>query len=78
MLAAFASIPFNKRSLLEQVFSLLLWYRFFTIFGCTDLRIGISGAKSDTEVDFEVYIVPAPQTLNKNLKSLIFGPIKDQ
>ena len=33
---------------------------FFMIFGRTDLRMGVSGAKFDAEVDFEVHFTPAP------------------
>ena len=33
---------------------------FFMIFGRTNLRIGVSGAKFDAEVDFEVHVTPAP------------------
>ena len=36
---------------------------FFIFFGCTDLRIGVSGAKFDAEVDFEVPFAPAPPKL---------------
>ena len=35
------------------------------IFGRTDLRIGVSGAKFDAEVDFEVRFAPAPPKLDK-------------
>ena len=34
--------------------------------GRTDLRIGISGAKFDTEADFEVHLRLAPPNLAKN------------
>ena len=44
------------------------WHKLFlTIFGRTDLRIGVSGAKFDAEVDFEVRFAPAPPKLDKNL-----------
>ena len=33
---------------------------FFMIFGRTKLRIGVSGAKFDAEVDFDVHVTPAP------------------
>ena len=33
---------------------------FFMIFGRTDLRIGVSGAKFDAEVDFEVHFARVP------------------
>ena len=46
---------------------------FFTICGRTDLRIGVSGAKFDAEVDFEVHFVPAPPKLDKNLKKLMIS-----
>ena len=39
---------------------------FFTIFGRTDLRIGVSGANFDAEVDFEVRFAPAPPKLDTN------------
>ena len=32
----------------------------FMIIGRTDLRMGVSGAKFDAEVDFEVHFTPAP------------------
>ena len=41
---------------------------FLMIFGRTDLRIGVSGAKFDAEVDFEVCFAPAPPKLDKNLE----------
>ena len=34
---------------------------FFMIFGRTDLRIGVSGAKFDAKYDFEVHLAVAPQ-----------------
>ena len=37
-------------------------------FGHTDLRIGVSGSKFDTEADFEVRFAPAPPKLDKNLE----------
>ncbi len=37
-------------------------------FGRTDLRIGVSGAKFDAEVDFEIRFAPAPPKLDKNLE----------
>ena len=45
------------------------WHKlfFFMIFGRTDLRIDVSGAKFDAEVDFEVHFAPAPPKLDKNL-----------
>ena len=44
------------------------------IFGRTDLRIGLSGAKFDAESDFEVRLAVAPQKHCKNNKKLIFDP----
>ena len=39
---------------------------FFTIFGRTDLRKGISEAKFDAEADFDVKKSPAPQKSAEN------------
>ncbi len=36
------------------------------IFGRTDLRTGVSGAKFDGEADFEVHLAVAPQKPDKN------------
>ena len=46
------------------------------IFGRTDLRIGVSGAKFDAESDFEVRLAVAPQKTNQNSEKLIFRPPK--
>ena len=46
---------------------------FFMIWGRTDLRIGLSGAKFDAESDFEVRLAVAPQKPSKNNKKLIFS-----
>ena len=43
----------------------------FMIFGRTDLRKGVSGAKFDAESDFEVRLAVAPQKPSKNNKKLI-------
>ena len=42
------------------------------IFGRTDLRIGVSGAKFDAESDFEVRLAVAPQKPGQNSEKLIF------
>ena len=42
------------------------------IFGRTDLRKGVSGAKFDAESDFEVRLVVAPQKPIQNYEKLIF------
>ena len=46
------------------------------IFGRTDLRIGVSGAKFDAESDFDVRLAVAPQKsdqqLTQNIAKLIF------
>ena len=42
------------------------------IFGRTDLRIGVSGAKFDAESDFEVRLAVAPQKPDQNCEKLIF------
>ena len=44
------------------------------IFGRTDLRIGVSGAKFDADVDFEVHFTPAPLKISKKCEKLMFGP----
>ena len=44
---------------------------FFMIFGRAELRIGVSGAKFDTEIDFAVNFAPAPQKLHKIAKHRI-------
>ena len=41
------------------------------IFGRTDLRIGVSGAKFDAESDFEIRLAVAPQKPNQNGENLI-------
>ena len=41
---------------------------FLMIFGRTDLRIGVSGAKFDAEVDFDVRFASTPPKLDKNLE----------
>ena len=41
------------------------------IFGRTDLRIGLSGAKFREQSDFEVRLAVAPQKPSKNNKKLI-------
>ena len=46
----------------------------FTIFGRTDLREGVSGAKFDAESDFEVRLAVALQKLSQNCKKLFFDP----
>ena len=46
------------------------------IFGRTDLRIGVSGAKFDAESDFEVRLAVAPQKPGQNSEKLIFRPKK--
>ena len=43
-----------------------------------DLRIGVSGAKFDAEVDFEVQFVPASQKLDKKCEKLISGTSNNQ
>ena len=45
---------------------------FFTILDRTDLRTGVSGAKFDVEVDFEVRLPPAPPKRYKISEKLIF------
>ena len=47
---------------------------FVMIFGFTNLRIGVSGAKFDAEVDFEVHVTPAPSKISKNCEKLMFRP----
>ena len=42
------------------------------IFGRTDIRIGVSRAKFDEEIDFEIDFTPAPQKINKNREKLMF------
>ena len=42
------------------------------IFGRTDLRIGVSGAKFDARSDFEVRLAVAPQKPSQNSEKLIF------
>ena len=42
------------------------------IFGRTDLRIGLSGAKFREQSDFEVRLAVAPQKPSKKDKKLIF------
>ena len=42
------------------------------IFGGTDLRTGVSGAKFDAESDFEVRLAVALQKLGQNCEKLIF------
>ena len=44
----------------------------FMIFGCTDLRKGVSGAKVDGEADFEVRSAVALQKPGQNSKKLKF------
>ena len=41
------------------------------IFGRTDLRIGVSGAKFDAESDFEVRLAIPPQKPGQNSEKLI-------
>ena len=41
---------------------------FFMIFGRTDLRIAVYGAKFDAEVDFEVRFATAPPKFDKNME----------
>ena len=45
--------------------------RFFVIFGRTDFRIGVSGAKFHEETDFDVYNYLAPPKSRKNDEKLI-------
>ena len=42
------------------------------IFGRTDLRKGVSGAKFDAESDFEVHLAVAPQKPSQNSEITIF------
>ena len=42
------------------------------IFGRTDLRISVSGAKFDAEADFEVRFAVGLQKLDKNYEKLNF------
>ena len=42
------------------------------IFGRTDLRKGVSGAKFDAESDFEVHLAVAPQKPSQNSEKTIF------
>ena len=42
------------------------------IFGGTDLRKGVSGAKFDAESDFEVHLAVAPQTPDQSCEKQIF------
>ena len=44
----------------------------FMIFGRTDLRTSVSGAKFDAESDFEVRLAVAPQKSSQNNEKLIF------
>ena len=44
---------------------------FFMIFGRTDLRIVVSGAKFDARSDFEVRLAIAPQKPSQNSEKLI-------
>ena len=44
---------------------------FFMIFGGTDLRTGVSGAKFDAESDFDVRLAVAPQKPHQNGEKLI-------
>ena len=48
---------------------------FFLIFGRTDLRIGVSGANFDAEIDFEVHFASAPQKPDEIAKNLSSRPI---
>ena len=43
---------------------------FFAILGCTDLRIGVSGAKFDARADFEVRLPPAFPKPCENIEKL--------
>ena len=43
---------------------------FFAILGCTDLRIGVSGAKFDARADFEVRLPPARPKPPENTEKL--------
>ena len=45
--------------------------QFFVIFGRTDLRVSLSGAKFDAEVDFDVGLAVALQNPDQIGKSLI-------
>ena len=45
---------------------------FFMIFGCADLRIGLSEAKLDAEVDFDARLSKALQKPDQIDKILIF------
>ena len=40
--------------------------KFFVIFGCTDLRISLSGTKCDAEADFDVRLGVAPPKPHQN------------
>ena len=47
-------------------------HRNLSIFGHTDLRIGVSRAKFGAESDFEVRLAVAPQKLGQNSEKLNF------
>ena len=44
----------------------------FMIFGHTDFRKGVSGAKFDAESDFDVRLAVAPQKPNQNSEKIIY------
>ena len=46
--------------------------QFFVIFGRTDLRISLSGAKFDAEADFDVRLAVAPPKPDQIMEKLIF------
>ena len=46
--------------------------RFSQIFGRTDLRVGVSEAKFDARLDFEVYLLTAPQKPHQKCEHLFF------
>ena len=58
----------------QKIITSAWYYEFdliFMIFGRTDLRIGVSEAKFDAEVDFEVHFTPAPYKISKNCEQLM-------